>query len=186
MTKKILSLFIVFVSLSVIIALNCSGEATYDDGGGDSATTTTTTTTISVNFNVKIILDQSIDQVKGKTFTDIDYIVVTSGPGTFDKVTSANNVPDFSNKFYKPSNFSYTESSGVATASVTVSGIPLGARWVYFEAYEETVSTTDNDITLSEQMYPADLNVVSTGIVTVDTTLDSVYGDVGINLQTNN
>jgi len=42
MTKKILSLFIVFVSLSIVIALNCSGEATYDDGGGDSATTTTT------------------------------------------------------------------------------------------------------------------------------------------------
>lgn len=151
-----------------------------------ASTTTTTTTTISVNFTVKIILDLSIDQVKSKTFADIDYITVTSGPGTFDKVTSANNVPDFTNKFYKPSNFSYTESNGVATASVTVINIPLGNRWVYFEAYEETAITTDKDITLSEQMYPADLNVVSTGVITVDTTMDSVYGDVGINLQTSN
>ncbi|HNZ25709.1 MAG TPA: hypothetical protein PLG34_01650 [Spirochaetota bacterium] len=183
MTKRILSLIVVFVSLFVIIALNCSGEATYDDGGGGGDTVQTAT----ITFNVKIILDQSIDQVKGKTFADIDYVSVTSGPGTFDKVNSANNVPDFTNKFYKPSNFSYTESDGVATATVTASGIPLGARWVYFEAYEETASTTDKDITLSEQKYPDNFTINSeTTALTADTTLDSVYGDVGINLQTNN
>lgn len=78
----------------------------------------------------------------------------------------------------------FTINKDAGGSQMYVQGDTSPLSWT--EAVGILATHTGSNITLSEQMYPADLNVVSTGIVTVDATLDSVYGDVGINLQTNN
>ncbi|HQJ06737.1 MAG TPA: hypothetical protein PLI57_10225, partial [Spirochaetota bacterium] len=144
--------------------------------------TSTTIPTKSVVFNLVITLDQSIDQVKGKTFDDIGSIKLTSGTGVFDGET--NNVSDYFKIYQKTAGgpITFNVSGDVCEAQISAQTPYDGARWVYFEAYY-----TDGKTTLSEQKYPDNFTINSdTTTLTADTTLDSVYGDIGINLETNN